>query len=312
MTPTDEETGTGVPRESSGSTVRSGPGPERWLVLEVERPSAEEQAERVIDELMRLSDRGVEEKEDRLVAYLPDPGSDPEGPLSGLRARLREGYDLDLDVSHRWQAHEDWGEIWRRGFTARRVTPRIVVAPSWEDPVLHEGETLLSLDPGMAFGTAEHATTRGSLRLLDPRVRPGDRVADVGAGSGILSIAAALLGASRVIAVEMDSWSCQVARENADRNGVSDRVEVREAVVGPGFLPGEPPFDGILANIESGILIPLLGGFRTGLEEGGWLVLSGILEDEVTTVVHAAQEVGFELVDELLEEGWWTGGLEVP
>src|SRR5690606_29236824 len=137
----------------------------------------------------------------------------------------------------------------------------------------------------MAFGTAEHPTTRGSLRLLDPLVEKGIRVADIGAGSGILSIAAALLGAGRVIAVEMDPWSCRAARENTVLNGVDDRVEIREERVGPELLPGEGPFDGIVANIESGILRPLLPSFARDLRESGWLVLSGILQTEADTVL---------------------------
>lgn len=117
-------------------------------------------------------------------------------------------------------------EIWRRGLAPRRVTPRIVVSPTWEVPTLTPHEHLVSLDPGLALGTAEHPTTRGALRLLDSRLRAGDRVADVGTGSGILAVAAARLGAGSVLALDVDPWPAAVARDNVERNGLSDRVRV--------------------------------------------------------------------------------------
>jgi len=161
----------------------------------------------------------------------------------------------------------------------------------------------------MAFGTAEHATTRGCLRLMDPRVSSGARIADVGAGSGILSIAAALLGASRVAAVEMDAISCQVARENARANGVEDRIEVLEIPVeGAEPLPSAP-FDGVVANLQSSLVLPLLAALRESLAPGGWLILSGILQEEVALVLEAASRQGLELEAEDREDEWWSGAL---
>jgi ribosomal protein L11 methyltransferase len=163
------------------------------------------------------------------------------------------------------------------------------------------------MDPGMAFGTAEHATTRGCLRLLDARVRAGDRVADVGTGSGILAIGSALLGAASVLGIEMDEWSCAVARENAEKNGVADRIRVLRCEVDDRFVPGEPPFDGIVANIESGTLLRLLPGFRAGLREGGFLILSGILHPEAGSISDRASGCGFASDGEDREGEWWSG-----
>jgi ribosomal protein L11 methyltransferase len=286
--------------------------PTRWLVLEIPRPVDEGWSERVIEELVDYAG-GVEERPGLLLIYLPDPVRQ-EGvviaEVDALLAAMDGGVGPSV-TAHRWQLHEEWGEVWRRGFTARRITPRLVVSPTWESPTLEPGEILLSLDPGMAFGTAQHPTTRGSLRLLDPLVSPGERIADIGAGSGILSIAAALLGARRVIAVEMDSWSCAAARENALLNHVADRVEVREDRVGQDLIPGEPPFDGLLANIESGILLPLLPSFAAGVRESGWIVLSGILQSEAEGIVRAAEAVGFVPIAEDREEEWWTGSFRM-
>ncbi len=292
----------------SGSSL-----PDRWLVASIPKPADPIEGELLVEALRDLAPRGVEELDDRFIVYLPEP----EGGESALRVDIArrlagvfgpEPPVLDLH----WQAHEAWEETWRRGIEPRRVTPRILVTPSWADPPAEEGALLITIDPGMAFGTAEHPTTRGSLRLLDGALAPGERIADIGAGSGILSIAAARLGAASVLAVELDEWSCTTARENLALNGVEDRVEVRHIAVGPDFLPDEAPFDGILANIESGILESLLRGFASGLRSGGWLILSGILEDEVASIVAAAAEEGFELEREDREGGWWSGRFRGP
>jgi ribosomal protein L11 methyltransferase len=281
--------------------------------VEVARPDDEGELGIVIETLLEMAERGVEERGDSVLAYFPDPARPVEDLLEAVRLRLGASVDMDrLELSHRWQVHEDWEEIWKSGFSSRKVTDRVVVAPVWEDRSPGPGEVVITLEPGMAFGTAEHPTTRGSLRLLDRRVEPGHHVGDIGAGSGILSIACALLGADRVLAVEMDPWSCAAARENIRRNKVEDRVELREEFVRPDFLDAEPPLNGIVANIEAGVLEPLLPAFRAGLEDGGWLVLSGILEAESVEITRAARELGFAVDEVDREGGWWTGAFRVP
>ena len=281
--------------------------PDRWMVIEVARPESDDMLGLLVEELLAFAGRGVEERSDSVLAYLPEPSEAPDVILAEVAARIASVTGgATPELTYHWQSHEDWEEIWKRGFASRRVTDRIVVAPIWEDRAPGPGEVVLSLEPGMAFGTAEHPTTRGSLRLLDHRVSAGEQIADIGAGSGILAIAAALLGAERVVAVEMDAWSCAAARENVERNGVQDRVEIREGAVAPDFLPGEPPFDGIVANIESGILERLLPGFRSGLREDGWLIVSGILESESLELAAFARECGFALEAVDREGGWWT------
>jgi len=283
--------------------------PERWLTLEIPRPPEEDRQAILVEILLGWAPQGVEERPASLVVYLPDPADPPEEIARAVGAQLAEalGESDPIRVGTSWQAHQAWSEIWRQGFRARRITDRLVVAPSWDPPQREPGDVVLVLDPGMAFGTAEHPTTRGCLRLLDPRVRVGTRIADIGAGSGVLSIAAALLGAERVVAVELDPWAVTAARENVDTNAVSDRVEVRSGAVGPSFLPGELPFDGILANIEAAILLPLLAGFRSGLVEGGWLILSGILSHDAERVWQTALTHGFRLEEEDREGDWWSG-----
>lgn len=261
--------------------------------------------------LLELGGWGVHELGDSFTTYLPPP-DDLDALLQETDARLVEAGIRGAEVRWAWQPQEDWQAVWKRGLGPRRVTDRLLVAPTWDLPEVREGEILIVIDPGMAFGTAEHATTRGCLRLLDKRIGNGDRVVDVGSGSGILSIAAARLGAMDVLAMEMDPVSCEVAEENVVANGVEDRVRVRVAEVqAAGPLP-ESPFDGVVANIQRTILLPLLSSFRGSLTEGGWLILSGILTEERAEVLAATAHHGFNLEEEDREDEWWSGAFTRP
>lgn len=278
--------------------------PSRWLELRIES-SAE--LDRITPVLLDLGGSAVQEVGEALLTYLPPP-DDLEGFLRRARHRLQEELpDQELKITHRWQPQEDWESFWRWGLGLRRITPRLLVAPSWVEVRPAPGELLITLDPGMAFGTAEHATTRGSLRALDALVGPDSRIADVGAGSGILSIGAALLGASRVLALEVDPMACETARENVIRNGVQDQVVVVQALVEGGTPLPSSPFDGIVANLQTHLLLPLLGSFHASLSGEGWLVGSGILVEEADGVREAATEAGFRYLRGEEEEGWWTG-----
>lgn len=279
-----------------------------WLLLSVQAPPPGEEI-LLLEALRRLGARAVEREGERYVALLPPPRD-----LSALHreaeAAIRASTSLrEPWISWRWRSHEEWAEEWSRGLEARRVSDRLVVAPLGREPQLREGDLLIRLVPGLGFGTAEHATTRSCLRLLERYLSPGDRAADVGSGSGILAIAAALLGARRVLALELDPHACAAARENVVENGVVDRVEVRELEVRPATLPGEGPFDGIVANLQAGILLPLLPGLSRALATGGWLIVSGILRTERQEVLRAARQVELEPELEEAEEGWWTAGL---
>jgi ribosomal protein L11 methyltransferase len=287
--------------------------PDRWLVLRVVRPEDETRAALLADALVELGGRAVWEAEGRLITHLPEP-PDLQPFLDRTRRALSEAVSprgvepgaISLETD--WQVHEDWGELWKSGLRPRRLTERLVVTPSWCSFDPRPGDLILTLDPGMAFGTAEHGTTRGCLRLLDRCVTAADQVLDVGAGSGILSIAAALLGATRVLALEADPWAVEPARENVEANGVSSVVRVEERHVTPDVLRGLGAWHGVVCNMEFGILRPLLSDLVKATLPGGWLVLSGALEHEWETLVALLGGVGAEL-EARDADGEWLSGL---
>lgn len=255
---------------------------------------------------MDLGARAVEEREGAWLTHFP-PRDDPDDFAALVRDRLSRLPRLDgVRVSWSWQPHEAWAEVWKRGLAPRRIGERLLVAPTWCDADARPGDRVIRLDPGVAFGTAEHASTRGCLRLLEKAVSEGDEVLDVGAGSGILAIAAAVLGAGDVVAVEVDGYACAAARENAERNRVSHRVRVVEARTDAEDLAARGPVDGIAANIETGVVLELLPGAARALKPGGWVVAGGIPSAEKDRIVEAALSTGFAVREADTEDGWWS------
>jgi ribosomal protein L11 methyltransferase len=282
-----------------------------WLLLSVEAPAAGEEI-LLVEALRRLGARAVEREGEHYVALLPPP-ADVDDLLREAAAVIRASTSLrDPWISWRWRSHEAWAEAWSRDLHPRRVGERFVVAPRGADAALGDGDLAIRLVPGPAFGTAEHATTRSCLRLLERYVTPGDRVADVGSGSGILAVAAALLGAGRVAALEMDPYACAAARETVAESGVAGRVEVREVEVRPDTLRGDGPFGGIVANLQAEFLLPLFAGLARAVAPGGWMIVSGILRPERAAVLRAAEAAALEPETEGLEDGWWTAAFRRP
>ena len=190
---------------------------------------------------------------------------------------------------------EDWANAWKEYFFVHRVGEHTVIVPSWREAeyVRRPGDVVLLLDPGMAFGTGLHPTTRLCLRAVETLVAPGMRVLDVGAGSGILSIAAARQGAGLVRAVEIDPVAAAVCRDNVARNGVSEIVEVVTGTLESDPDQVEAPFDLVLANITIATLLELHPLLYAHLRPDGVAVLSGVLAERSD-----------ELVSALLAAGW--------
>ncbi len=198
----------------------------------------------------------------------------------------------------------DWADAWKRHFPVLRVGRRIVVRPTWRRHRARPDDVVLALDPGMAFGTGLHPTTRLCLaeieRLADRGGLEVARVLDVGSGSGILALAAARLGAASVVGVDTDPIAVESTRSNAERNGLADRIVARL-----GSVPtGEPPFDVVLANLIASLLVELAAPLAGELRPGGTLVASGIFVDREAAVRAAFEAAGLDVVDAAAEGEW--------
>lgn len=198
-------------------------------------------------------------------------------------------------------AEEDWANAWKAHYHPFRIGRRLVIAPSWEPVTPGPDDLLIVLDPGMAFGTGLHPSTRLCLLLLEDHLRPGDKVLDLGTGSGILAIAAAKLGASFVLARDIDPVAVEAARENVARNDVAAVVQVEE-----GSLPERADgFDLALVNILAEVIVRLLGeGLADVVRPGGSLILSGIIASKADEVHAALAARGFTHIQRR-DEGEW-------
>ncbi len=200
-------------------------------------------------------------------------------------------------------AEEDWANAWKEHFKVHRIGDRVVVRPPWLDYRPEGDEVVVELDPGMAFGTGLHPSTRLSMLGVEQVVSLGDRLLDVGTGSGVLAIAALKLGASHVDAVDVETVAVRATQENAARNGVEDQIDVRHGSVGEAE-PFQREYDVLLANIIARILIELAGGIVAATKVGGSIVLAGIITEREADVIEVFAARGARVVTRRQEEDW--------
>ena len=247
--------------------------------------------------LFEAGAQGVHEDGAALVTHFP-----PESDVEGI-ARVVRDADPGADVVLGHASDTDWSEAWK-ALLSTQVVGSLCIAPPWLAAGLDLERTIV-IDPGMAFGTGDHPTTRGVTRLMQKLPMSGARVADLGAGSAVLAIAAAKLGARTVTAVELDPDAIGNAIENVERNGVADVVHVVEgdALL---LLPLIAPVDIVLANIVSSVHLALLPAVASSLSDNGRVVLSGILRDESAMMREYFDRSGWTMVDEDVEDIWWS------
>jgi ribosomal protein L11 methyltransferase len=267
----------------------------RWVSLHIDVPEGAVR-ERVVAMLMEGGAGAVQELGPELLTHFQEGEAVDElcDSLERAGASVRQTALGQVDWSTRW--------ITRVG--VQRVG-RIAVAPPWMRNEIADVEIPILIEPAMAFGTGEHETTRGVLALMQSLVEPGALVADLGAGSGVLAIAAAKLGAARVVAIEMDPDAIGNAMENVERNGVAAQVTVLEGDAAA-LLPLVAPVSLVLANIISSVVIDLSPIMHRALPSGGRAVISGILVSEREHVVSSLTVDDWILESELREGEWWS------
>lgn len=243
-----------------------------------------------------------------LTAHVPDD-SDAPGAIESTERALWHLQAFGLGPIGKLRVARvddtDWTEVWKQGYAPQRIG-RIVIVPSWLDEPMNPGEVAIRLDPGMAFGTGLHPTTRGCLELLQ-RVEPmPDRCLDVGTGSGILGLAALRLGAASVVGLDTDPIAVTAATANAVLNDLADRFEARRGTL-PGQAP-DGPFPLVLANLVAALLIDIAPALAASMAPGGTLIASGIIEPRADEVLASLDASGFHLIDRL-EDGDWVSVL---
>lgn len=287
---------------------RAGHAPEPrypYVVVQVPDADTDETSVRLFD----LGAYGVEvrdattlERGGALGVTLVGHFTDHAQARRGLRALRAAGLEAELGEV----VGDAWRDAWKQHFVPRRFGRRLVVRPSWEPFDAGPGDAVVVLDPGRAFGSGLHASTGLVLGELDRRIRGGERVLDVGCGSGILALAALALGASRAVAVDNDPEAVEVTLENARANDAGRRLSAR--------LPPLPRttrgFDVVLANIQADVLVALAPALARRVAPGGLLVLSGILSEQADEVKRAFG--GLRTLARPSADGWTALVLKRP
>lgn len=263
-----------------------------------------------VDDALMQEKRGLS----RVMFYLPDD-ADGEKLLSDARAALSALEQANpacapIHVAVGKMADSDWENNWKQFYKPMEIGERLIVIPEWESANVPAGRAALVLNPGLTFGTGSHATTRLCLTELEQQIHGGEEVLDLGCGSGILSIAALVLGASRAFACDIDEKCVDVAYENAALNGVGrDRYTVRWGdVLTDRQLQGEfgGEYDIVVANIVADVIMGLSGRVRPFLKEGGLFLCSGIIDDRAEEVADKLRADGWTILKTRQSEGWFS------
>ena len=221
--------------------------------------------------------------------------------LARLKAQDPDGKYGRLELEMKDVDEEDWSNAWKKYYHPMQVGEHLVVCPSWEAYDRQPDDVVLTLNPGMAFGTGTHDTTRLCMELLEKYITPQDTVLDVGCGSGILAITAALLGANKIIGCDIDEVAVKVAGENAALNGVQDRIAFHQ---GDLTSQVEGSFQIICANIVADVIIRLSEDAGRYLAKDGIFITSGIIDTREQDVLNALEQNGFQVIERRTSGGW--------
>ena len=239
-----------------------------------------------------------------VIGYLPgDDQFDTQcKALKESLQRIKAETGIKTRIQYAEIAGEDWAESWKEFFHPLKIGDKVVVKPTWRKYVPEDQEILIEIDPGMAFGTGAHPTTSLCIQMLEKYIQTGDSVLDIGAGSGILMLAAAKLGAGNVCGVDEDKNAVEIARQNLTLNKIdSNRFKVQSGNLVDGV---RGRFDLVTANILTGVILQLLDNLKRVLVEKGRFICSGIVEESAPLVVEKMRTSGFEILELRTREKW--------
>jgi ribosomal protein L11 methyltransferase len=250
----------------------------------------------LIDESILNADKTVAS----VLVYLSVDGSIND-TLAFLRERFSE-LSIDANITVSGVNEEDWANSWKEYYKPIKIGEKIVIVPAWEKYTQQEGEIIVRMDPGMAFGTGMHETTRLVIRLLEKYIKNGMRVADVGCGSGILAICASKLGANECKAYDIDPVAVKVANENIKDSGQANvTCEVSDLLR---QVDKSKPYDVICANIVADIIIRMMPDVGAFMNNDSVILASGIIIERSEDVISAFDAHGFKVVERIDENGW--------
>ena len=294
------------------------------LTIEVER-EAEEAASNILIELgsqgVAIDDSAdylgqvdqygelfpeVEQSERVRITGYYSASADIDAITAQANERLAEldGFGLEtgeIELTRQELAEEDWADNWKKYFEPTRITHDLTIVPSWTDYEAGPSEKVIKLDPGMAFGTGTHPTTKMSLFALEQVLWGGEIVLDVGTGSGVLSIASSLLGAKEIFAYDLDDVAVRVAQENIALNAGTENIHVAAGDLLKGV---DIEADVIVANILADILVNLTDDAYRLLKDEGYLIMSGIISEKWNLVRESAEAAGFFLETHMIQGEW--------
>lgn len=216
---------------------------------------------------------------------------------------------IPAEVEHIGVSEEDWADSWKKYYKPIKTGKRIVIVPLWETYDAKDGELTVLMDPGMAFGTGTHETTRLCASLLEKYEHEGDTMLDVGCGSGILAICAAKLGAKECFACDIDPNAVRIANENAEINK-TPQVTAEVSDLLKQVKKKDGGYDICCANIVADVIIRMAPGIGEYISDNGHIIVSGIITERKDETVKALEECGWRLVDSMEERGWFAGVLE--